>query len=565
MARRPINIFGGGTGGGVANPAVSADKTTTSGTGVKPNSTVTVYKNGTSAGTATANGSGAWTFSFGSALAVGDIVTYDAILTSPAYTVPSPTPTAPAAPTISLTAGNGQVSIAWTDGAANGAAITSHKLYRGTASGSRTLVGTIGTTSPFVDTGLTNGTAYFYSLSAVNSVGEGAQSTEASATPAAGAAAPANSYNWSPTTQFANTLAAAQNSSVGRIIGVAVGDSTTAGFQDTGGGGTDGFRATVSYPARVAAHLNTSNYNSYCATGNYGVVNTGGNNDADLRVTVVAGGKASGAQSLAGPLYQTSAAGDGFDFATSGTFDRVRVTYVDTGGGLLDIGTNGGALSGSPTTATATGNLLTKTFSVTRGTGTINLRQTNTGTGYIMCVEAWDSQTKTIDIINAGQGGATSAILSGNLTGYTPVAGVAALAPHFVILNIGINDGNTASTSKATFKANVLNAVTKWQSRNIDVLLTVTTPVVATSAMETTYWTQYRDALQEIAVAQNVPIITNWHDRYVSWNTQNAKTPTWMAGQLHPAAPLYDDEGAVVAQILASVINPVLPAISYKP
>jgi lysophospholipase L1-like esterase len=82
------NLFGGG-GSGVSNPAVNAAKTVVSGTGVKPGSTVTVYKNGTSAGTATASGAGAWSYTFGAALAAGDVVTYDAILTSPAYTVPT--------------------------------------------------------------------------------------------------------------------------------------------------------------------------------------------------------------------------------------------------------------------------------------------------------------------------------------------------------------------------------------------------------------------------------------------------------------------------------------------
>jgi lysophospholipase L1-like esterase len=175
-------LFGGGSGSGVSNPTVSTDKTTTSGTGVKPNSTVTVYKNGTSAGTATANGSGAWSYTFGSALSPGDVVTYDATVTSSSTTVAT---TAPAAPSLTVSAGNAQATIAWMDGSNGGAAITSHKLYRGTSAGGETLVGTISTASPYTDTGLTNGTTYYYKLSAVNARGEGALSAEASATPTA--------------------------------------------------------------------------------------------------------------------------------------------------------------------------------------------------------------------------------------------------------------------------------------------------------------------------------------------------------------------------------------------
>jgi hypothetical protein len=94
--------------------------------------------------------------------------------------------TLPAAPTIALTAGNGQVSIAWTDGATGGSAITGHKLYRGTGAGGESLVGTITSASPYVDMGLANGAAYYYKLSAVNAAGEGALSAEQSATPASG-------------------------------------------------------------------------------------------------------------------------------------------------------------------------------------------------------------------------------------------------------------------------------------------------------------------------------------------------------------------------------------------
>ena len=90
----------------------------------------------------------------------------------------------PAAPTIGTPAvSSGQVSLPFTDGANGGAAITSHNVYEGPSAGALTLLGTITTGSPFVDTGLTNGTARFYAISAVNSAGEGAMSAVVSATP----------------------------------------------------------------------------------------------------------------------------------------------------------------------------------------------------------------------------------------------------------------------------------------------------------------------------------------------------------------------------------------------
>ena len=91
----------------------------------------------------------------------------------------------PAAPTgVSATAGNAQNMVTWT--ASSGS--TSCNLYwksgssmSGNCTGNGTKV--IGVSSPDVITSLTNGTTYYYMLTAVNSTGEGACSSEVSAMP----------------------------------------------------------------------------------------------------------------------------------------------------------------------------------------------------------------------------------------------------------------------------------------------------------------------------------------------------------------------------------------------
>jgi endoglucanase len=90
-------------------------------------------------------------------------------------------PTVPATPTnLVATAGNAQVALSWT--ASTGA--TSYTVRRATTSGGTYADVATGVTSTnYTNTGLTNGTAYYYVVSAVNSAGSSANSNQVSATP----------------------------------------------------------------------------------------------------------------------------------------------------------------------------------------------------------------------------------------------------------------------------------------------------------------------------------------------------------------------------------------------
>jgi hypothetical protein len=80
------------------------------------------------------------------------------------------------------------VSLQWSPPSSNGgAAITNYNVYRATAPGAETLLTQLGNVTSYTDTAVTNGTTYYYQVSAINSVGEGALSNERSAMPATSA------------------------------------------------------------------------------------------------------------------------------------------------------------------------------------------------------------------------------------------------------------------------------------------------------------------------------------------------------------------------------------------
>ncbi len=100
-------------------------------------------------------------------------------------TVTVTVPTVPSAPqNLQAAPGNAQVSLSWsapsTDG---GSPILNYNIYKGTSSGSETLLTTIGNTLTYTDTSVTNGQIYYYYITAQNSVGPSSSSNEVNATP----------------------------------------------------------------------------------------------------------------------------------------------------------------------------------------------------------------------------------------------------------------------------------------------------------------------------------------------------------------------------------------------
>jgi len=96
--------------------------------------------------------------------------------------------TAPSAPlNLQATAEDGSVNLSWNAPSNNGgSAVTGYRLYRGTSSDGASFYSNVDGTTYQDIANVTNGTTYYYKVTAVNSAGESAFSNEAIATPPGG-------------------------------------------------------------------------------------------------------------------------------------------------------------------------------------------------------------------------------------------------------------------------------------------------------------------------------------------------------------------------------------------
>ena len=108
---------------------------------------------------------------------------------------------APGAPTaLGATGGDGKVDLSWTAPASNGgSAITGYEIFRAASSGGQGAIAlaTVGVVTSYSDTTAANGNTYFYKVAAVNAVGTGEMSNEASATPQGNEEEPSGSEGFS--------------------------------------------------------------------------------------------------------------------------------------------------------------------------------------------------------------------------------------------------------------------------------------------------------------------------------------------------------------------------------
>jgi hypothetical protein len=100
---------------------------------------------------------------------------------SSASATPRTVPGAPQGPSAVPDKAKG-IDLAWTAPASNGgSSITAYRIYRGTTSGSLTLLISVGNVLTYRDIVTSKGVGYYYQVSAVNAAGEGSRSSQVTA------------------------------------------------------------------------------------------------------------------------------------------------------------------------------------------------------------------------------------------------------------------------------------------------------------------------------------------------------------------------------------------------
>lgn len=336
----------------------------------------------------------------------------------------------------------------------------------------------------------------------------------------------------------------------------AVGDSTTYGLCSNAVGGNactnSGDLTTAAYPTRLAQYMNTTvlpaNRDTVmgAASGSAGQGPCASN---DARVSCGAWTTPL-VYSFGGDMFEATSAAT-FTFTPTDQVDTFVLWYIQsagaggTGSYQIDSGSATTFSEVAPptkiTSVTATTTLGSHTFKVNWVSGTI----------YIVGVEAYNSAVGSVRIANGGVPGVTSSFYANNANQWAPQSAVVTMAPDVVLLDLGINDWNTA-VSVATYTANMQQLITAWLVNSDVVLVTPVPSANATVALTTQV--QYINALYSLAATNNIPIIDNW-SRWGSAERVAASPyllyPTGYT--LHPDAWGYSDFAGAIANSLLSV------------
>jgi len=431
--------------------------------------------------------------------------------------------TTPSAPSITgITAGDQQLSVAFTAGATGGSAITDYK-YSTNGGSTFTSAGT--TTSPIVITGLTNGTAYNVQLKAVNAAGDGTATSSVSGTPVAPATPVINTSGTLSAVNTTYGTASASPTSFSVSGGSLTGDLTVAapsGFEVSVASGS-GYSTSINLTATSGTVSSTTIYVRLASTtvaGTYSGnvhISGGGATAADVAT----------ASSTVGTYNLTISGLSGvnktYDGTTSATLTGTATLSSTVNSDAITL--NGSSVSSSFATAavgntktiTTTGYTLTGThsssYTVTQPTATANI------TAIALTLNGAIASDKTYDATNAAT---ISGILTGVLAGET--SNVSYLGTG-TFAQSGIGTG-IAVTSTASLTGSAASNYTLTQPTGLTATisaktLTLTSAAASNKTYDGTNAATITGTLNGIVAADNGNVTLNGTGAFASVNVAN--------------------------------------------
>jgi hypothetical protein len=264
----------------------------------------------------------------------------------------------PGAPTIdAITSSSGQISIAFTAGITNGAAITNYE-YSTNNGVNWTTRSPVATTSPITVSGLSNGTAYNVRLRAINSAGTSDSSTAVSATPTA--------------------VVVAGGSNISTSYGTAASSS-----QFTASGGTSPYTFTLSSTptgVSISGGVVTASATTNAGTYTQNVIATDSGSQSGTKQIVITVGQVTPTITIALTGGATSAA-LGSAITITATVSQAGSVNFKIGGstisGCSSVSSSGGSATCSWTPAALGGVVLTAVLTPTDSTNYANATTTD--------------------------------------------------------------------------------------------------------------------------------------------------------------------------------------------
>lgn len=335
----------------------------------------------------------------------------------------------------------------------------------------------------------------------------------------------------------------------GRARVLLIGDSTTVGAGAGTSGNTNlvGAQAknrTNALAARLASLGIPTSANSFMCDSWVGHASVSLPN-YDSRISLGTGWSiASGTTGLGGDLLTCTSTGT-LAFTPTGQIDRIQLYYPTNNGlGSFSVNVDGGSSLGT-FNQNGTSSVTSQTFSVTKGSHTINVVGVS-GTTYVIGIVTWDSTTPAVDLITCGMWGSVASNWTAGGSSWNPPQMFATLGQDLAVVQLIINDSNAGLSNLSTYTSNMSTIISGLKAQG-DVIVESGIPSNTTQATDGTL-AQFAAALSGLASNVNSPFV-DIRARWVNYSTANALG--WMFDDKHPNAVGYAD----VAQAEAVFLN----------